>query len=54
LGIFLGYQIPDMHWYPECHLNAYQPTQLPLVLSCSAGLITLLVVWAYAIEKPKP
>lgn len=45
VGLFGLYQLPDMHWYPECHAQAYEPTSLPVVFVCLAGLMTLVVVW---------
>jgi len=43
-GAILAYQIPNMHWYPECHPNAYVRTNMPLFITYASGFVTLVVV----------
>jgi len=44
LGALLAYQLPDMHWYPECHPKAYMSTLVPLAVTYGCGFVTLLVI----------
>jgi len=44
VGALLAYQLPDMHWYPECHPKAYMSTLVPLALTYGSGFVALLVI----------
>jgi len=46
LCAILAYQIPDMHWYPECHPKAYVQTYLPLAATYLFGFMAIvLAIW---------
>ena len=50
-GALLAYQIPYMHWYPECHPKAYMQTFLPLTVTYLSGLGTVITILWWSKSK---
>ena len=51
VGALLAYQIPDMHWYPECHPEAYMRTNLPLAITYVFGLVAVITMLWWSKSK---